>query len=70
MDFPFCPKGWVPMTMEEKKIKEEEKCKTIDKSKYLPYLPDTEDEIKWKNVRKIAMVHGIRKSIQLKLLSK
>jgi len=61
MDFPYCPNGWVPMTMEEKK--HNEKCLKRNKEKTINSIKESEHELQWKFVRIVAEVYGKNKKV-------
>jgi hypothetical protein len=58
MDFPTHPKGWKPLTMEEKIQKEKER---------LEKPVTTEDELKWRNIRYIAARYHFTKTKSYKI---
>ena len=57
MDFSYCPKGWVPMTMEEKKIKEQQR--TIKKHDTIHSIPLSTHEKQWNIVRQVIHAHNV-----------
>jgi uncharacterized protein (UPF0147 family) len=60
MDFPTCPKGWTPLTMEEKIQRDKER---LEKSVNTLFKM-TEDELKWRNIRYIAARYHFTKTKQ------
>ena len=54
IEFPTSPKGWTPLTMEQKKEKEELSKKRMERYVYrLPYHEKSESEKQWDLVRSL-----------------
>lgn len=62
MDFPSHPKGWIPLTMEQKRIKEQEKKRKSPIEFYI--FPKSVYEKEWESVRIVAETHD--KEIQFR----
>jgi hypothetical protein len=62
MDFPSHPKGWIPLTMEQKRAKEKEKEKEKKPTELINSISKYEKE--WEYVRTVTETYG--KEIQFR----
>jgi hypothetical protein len=65
MDFPTYPKGWTPLTMEEKIQKEKERLEKPVTTLFDKKM--TEDDLKWRNIRYIAARYHFTKTKSYKI---
>ena len=56
MDFPYCPKGWVPMSMDEKKQKQESQSNKNKKG--IQSIPFTKSELEWTVIRAVTETYA------------